>query len=233
MSEKELERPHYLGHWDRLRKRFEKSKFDGFHDYEVLELLLTYVIHGRDTKPCAKALLREFGSFKNVFDATQEALLKVEGIGPKAALFIKVLRETIAEYFKSKIKEEKVFLNLKELVDYLNAEIGGQQNEVVHVLYLNSKNEFLYGENFGGGTVSEAVAFPRRIVEEALRRNAASVILAHNHPGGLAEPSKADNSLTSAVQSALKTVDINLQEHIIISGEGYYSYRANGFFDDI
>lgn len=103
-------------------------------------------------------------------------------------------------------------------MDYLKAVIGGTRNEVVHVLYLNSKNELLHAESLSEGTVSEAVAFPRRIVESALKHKASSVILAHNHPGGLPEPSEGDDRLTDAVRSALNTVDISLQEHVIISG---------------
>ncbi len=98
-------------------------------------------------------------------------------------------------------------------------------------MLLNSKNELLHSEDLGEGTVSEAVAFPRRIVEGALKHNATSVILAHNHPEGLSEPSESDNMLTDAVRKALKTVNISLQEHVIISDDGFYSYRKSGYFD--
>lgn len=120
---------------------------------------------------------------------------------------------------------------LDELVDYLRAVIGDRSNEVVHVLYINSKNELIHAENLSEGTVSEAVAFPRKIVEGALKHKATSVIIAHNHPGGLPEPSESDDKLTEAVRQALKTVDVSLQEHVIISEDGYYSYRKSGYFD--
>ena len=109
--------------------------------------------------------------------------------------------------------------------------IGGRTNEIVHVIYLNSKSELIHAEDLSEGTVTEALAFPRKIVEGALRYGATSVILAHNHPGGIAEPSESDDRLTKAVKEALKTVDISLQEHVIISDEGFYSYRKSGFFD--
>jgi DNA repair protein RadC len=144
---------------------------------------------------------------------------------------IKILRETISEYFKGLSIEKKIFKTLDELVDYLKAVIGGKQNEIVYVLYLNSKNELLHSEDLGEGTVSEAVAFPRKIVEGALKSNATSVILAHNHPGGVPEPSENDNRLTDAVRKALRTIDASLQEHLIISDDGYYSYRKSGYFD--
>jgi DNA repair protein RadC len=219
------------GHRNRLRLRFLKSGFNGFHDYEVIELLLTYGIPRKDTKPIAKDLLRRFGTVQRVLDTPLEKLREVDGIGDNAALFLKILRETITEYFKGTVLERKAFKTLDELVDYLNAVIGGRQSETVHVLYLNSKNELIHSADLGEGTVSEAVAFPRKIVEGALQRNATSVILAHNHPGGLAEPSDNDSMLTDSVRKALRTVDINLQEHIIISDEGFFSYRKSGYID--
>jgi DNA repair protein RadC len=221
----------YEGHRNRLRKRFEKSGFHGFHNYEILELLLTYAMPRKDTKPVAKSLIAKFKTIQKVLDVSPEKLREVEGIGENSATFIKILRETISIYFRETAEDRKVFRTLNELVDYLKAFIGGRQNEVVHVLYFNSKNELLHSEDLGEGTVSEAVAFPRKIVEGALRHNATSVILAHNHPGGLAEPSDNDNRLTDAVRKALMTINVTLQEHIIISDDGFYSYRKSGYFD--
>lgn len=221
----------YEGHRSRLRQRFEKSGFQGFHGYEILELLLTYAIPRKDTKPVAKELIKKFKTIQKILDAPLDKLKEVDGMGENTALFLKILRETISEYFKGLSIEKKIFKTLDELVDYLKAVIGGKQNEIVHVLYLNSKNELLHSEDLGEGTVSEAVAFPRRIVEGALKHNATSVILAHNHPGGLSEPSDNDNMLTEAVKKALMTVNVSLQEHVIISDDGLYSYRKSGYFD--
>jgi DNA repair protein RadC len=219
------------GHRDRLRQRFSKSGFDGFHDYEILELLLTYAIPRKDTKPIAKALISRFKTIQNVLDAPMEKLKQVNGMGDNATIFLRILRNTISEYYKASVKESQSFKTLDQLVHYLNAVIGGKQNEIVHALYLNSKNELIHAEDLGEGTVSEAVAFPRKIVEEALKHNATSVMLAHNHPSGLAEPSDNDNRLTDAVRKALMTINVSLQEHIIISDDGFYSYRKSGYLD--
>jgi DNA repair protein RadC len=225
------EKKSYEGHRERLRERFLNVGFKGLHDYEILELLLSYAIPRKDTKPAAKALIKEFKTIQKVLDAPVEKLKDVEGIGENAAVFLKVIRDTISEYFESVAQDKKTFRTLDELVNYLRAVIGGNGNEIVRVLYLNSKNEMLHSENLGEGTVSEAVAFPRKIVEGALKHNATSVILAHNHPGGLPEPSDNDNMLTDSVKKALMTVNIGLQEHVIISDDGFYSYRKNGYFD--
>lgn len=229
-KDKEMKKP-YEGHRKRLRERFINAGFYGFHDYEILELLLTYAIPRKDTKPAAKALVSKFKTIQNVLDASIEELADVEGMGDNAAIFIKAIREIISEYFKEKALNHRSFKTVDELVDYLKAVIGGSSNEVVHVLYLNSKNELLHAESLSEGTVSEAIAFPRRIVEDALKYKATSVILAHNHPGGRPEPSESDDRLTDAVRNALNTVEISLQDHVIISDEGFYSYRKSGYFD--
>lgn len=219
----------YEGHRKRLRERFINSGFDGFHDYEILELLLTYAIPRKDTKPAAKALVSKFKTIQNVLDASIEELADVEEMGENSAIFIKIIRETIAEYFREKAIKQRTFTKLDELIDYLKAVIGCNSNEIVYILYLNSKNELIHAEKLSEGTVSEAVAFPRRIVEDALKYKATSVILAHNHPGGAPEPSENDDRLTDAVRNALKIVDISLQEHVIIAEDGYFSYRKSGF----
>src|SRR3989337_2084349 len=139
------------GHRNRLRQRFLKSGFDGFHDYEVIELLLTYGIPRKDTKPIAKDLLRRYGTIPRVLDAPLEKLQEVDGIGDNAALFLRLLRETITEYFKGMVLERKAFKTLGELVEYLNAVIGGRQSETVNVLYLNTKNDLLHSEDLGEG----------------------------------------------------------------------------------
>lgn len=229
MSKEKKLKKHYEGHRERLRKRFEQTGFDGFHDYEVLELLLSFVIPREDTKPTAKELLSKYKTLPNVLSAEISDLRMVKGIKQRSAQFLKIISETIRFYFETKAKNQEIqFLKLEELVQYLRATIGNYKNEVFKILYLNSKNEFIYTEDFGEGTVTEAIAFPRKIVEGALKHNATTVIIAHNHPGGLAEPSENDNSITQQIQNALKTVNITLQEHIIISDNGFYSYRKNG-----
>jgi DNA repair protein RadC len=217
------------GHKQRLRERFFKSGFVGFQDYEILELLLSYAITRRDTKQIAKKLLDEFGSLSYVLDAKLPELQEV--VSERTATYLKMIRETISNYHYDRSIERECFTTIDELLTYLRARLGGKQNEVVHVLYLNSKNVLISSEDLGEGTVTEAVAFPRRIVESALKFGSTSIIMAHNHPGGLCEPSESDNRITEQIKKALETVNISLQEHIILSNDGYYSYRKNGLLD--
>jgi len=231
-EEEKIEQPDYLGHRQRLKARFEQTGFHGFQDYEVLEFLLYYVLPRKDTKPIAKKLLKRFNNFIGVINADVQELKRIEGIGPHAALYLKAIGGAVRFYFDECSKREDFqFTDLDQLVDYFRATIGGRPNEVLRILYLNSKNRLIYAEDLSEGTVSEAVAFPRRIVEGALKYRAATVIIGHNHPGGLAEPSDNDDAVTGEIATALQTVGISLQEHIIVTLEGFYSYRKMGLLD--
>jgi DNA repair protein RadC len=216
------------GHRERLRERFEKNGFSGFHDYEVLEFLLTFIFRQGDVKPVAKDLIKTFGSFSKVLDAPIGKLADVKGMGKASAISLSGFRMAMAVYFTDKIKEQPEQLTkISALVEMLRANIGHKEHEVLFAVFLNAKNEVLALKELGEGTVTQAAAFPRKIVEEGLKLKATSVILAHNHPGGVAEPSEHDEAITTEIQKALALVEISLQEHIIIAGEDYFSFSRN------
>lgn len=114
------------------------------------------------------------------------------------------------------------------LVEYLRALLGNRQNEVLYAVFLDAKNEVLATKELSEGTVSQAAAYPRRVVEEALKCKATSLILAHNHPGGVAEPSDDDLRITEEMRNALALVEVSLQEHVILAGGEYYSFSRSG-----
>jgi DNA repair protein RadC len=220
---------HQIGHRERLRERFEKGGFTGFHDYEVLEMLLTFIFRQGDVKPLAKELIKTFGSFSKVLDASVVELETVKGMGKASALSLHAFRETMAYYFQNHVTVDKEQITkMSALVEMLRASIGHKQNEILFSVFLNAKNEVLATKELGEGTVSQASAFPRRIVEEALKQKATSIILAHNHPGGVAEPSEHDESITTEIQKALALVEISLQDHIVLADNEYYSFNRNG-----
>ena len=228
MSTKEINSD-YLGHRERLRERFIKSGFNGFHDYEVLELLLTYCLPRKDTKPIAKDLLKRFKSINKILSADEQELKSIKGLATHSVIFLKVLNEFgIYQYNLRATEGEIQFLMLDQLTEYFWATIGNKKNEVVSVLYLNSQNKLLASEILSEGTVTESFIQPRKVVENALNNKATTVIIGHNHPGGIPEPSEEDNIITSSIKQALATVDISLQDHIIIADSGYYSYKQNG-----
>lgn len=217
------------GHRERLRKRFEKSGFDGFNDYEVLELMLTYAIPRKDTKDIAKNLLKRFKTLQGILSADIKELIKVEGLGKHSVIFLKVLSDFIKFYFEHQVeKAELQFTTLEQVVTYLRGVIGNYRNEVVKVIYLNSNNNILFTELLSEGSLTESYLNPRRIVETALKYNSTSVIIAHNHPDGVAEPSEYDDIITKNLYEALKLVEIILQDHIIIADNSYYSYKQQG-----
>jgi len=219
---------HQIGHRERLRERFEKSGFTGFHDYEVLEFLLTFIFRQGDVKPLAKEMIKTFGSFSRVLDASVEDLENVQGMGKASALSLHAFRETMAYYFQNHVTVNKAQITkMSALVEMLQASIGHKQNEILFAVFLNAKNEILATKELGEGTISQASAFPRKIVEEALKQKATSIILAHNHPGGIAEPSEHDESITTEIQKALALVEISLQDHIILANNEYYSFKRS------
>ena len=222
----------YLSHHKRLRERFIKSGLDGFHDYEVLEILLTYIFPNRDTKPIAKDLLARFKTLAGVFSADQEELQEIKGVGERTAVYLKLLNDTLGfMYEEQALKEKTQFTQTSQLFEYFKATIGNKKNEVMRAVYLDSQNKLIHAENLSEGTVAEAVAFPRKIVEGALKHHAVSVIIAHNHPGGVAEPSDNDDKITEQIKNALQTVGISLQEHMVIAGDEYFSYRQTGYLE--
>ncbi len=222
----------YLGHHKRLRERFIKSELNGFHDYEVLELLLTFVLSRRDTKPIAKDLLSKFKTLAGVFSAEKEELQEIKGVGERTAVYLKLLNDTLGYVFEERARNDEIqFTKTLQLFEYFKATIGNIKNEVMRVIYLDSRNRLIHAENLSEGTVAEAVAFPRKIVEGALRYHAVSVIIAHNHPGGLAEPSDNDDKITEQIKNALQTVGISLQDHLIIVEDEYFSYRQTGYLE--
>ena len=232
MSSEAVNNKPYLGHHKRLRERFIKSGLDGFHDYEVLELLLNYLFPNRDTKPIAKDLLAKFKTLAGVFSADPQELQEIKWVGERTAVYLKLLNDMLGFVFEDRARKEEIqFTKTAQLFEYFKATIGSKKNEVMRAVYLNSQNKLIHAENLSEGTVAEAVAFPRKIVEGALKYRAVSVIIAHNHPGGVAEPSDNDDKVTEQIKKALQTVNISLQDHMIVAGDEYFSYRQTGYLE--
>ncbi len=218
------------GHRRRLRERFAKSGIAGFHDHEILELLLTYAIPRKDVKQIAKDLLNEFGNnLASVFDAPAEALQRVEGIGESAAVLIGLMPRIFDSYQSSRWVRHETFASTEAAVSYLRALLGTQREEVFCVLALDSQNRLIAAERVQKGTVNRTAVFPRLVVEASLKHRATAVILAHNHPGGGPVPSAADRLLTQRLRKTLGELDIVVHDHIIIAGDNqFYSFAQTG-----
>lgn len=225
-----MDGPHYHGHRKRLRQRFLRSGLAGFADHEVVELLLTLAIPRRDVKQPAKALLRHFGSLSGMMDATPAELQKIEGIGEAAAVALQVIREAAVLYLRQASEDAEVLREPERLRGFWRMRIGGLKHEVFAVAYLDSGHRLLRDgvELLQEGTVDRAAVYPRRVVEAALRRQAAGLVLAHNHPNGNVQPSQHDKLVTRAIVLAAETVGLRVVDHLIVSAEAAFSFREAG-----
>lgn len=230
MTEQPNAGPTYLGHRQRLRERFLRAGFSGFADYEIVELLLTLAIPRRDVKPAAKALLARFGSVRGVLDAPAEELRRVDGLGEVAPVALRIVRETANLYLQQSAEGGEPLRDPETLGRFWRSRIGALPFEVFEVAYLDSAGRLLSDgvERLEEGTVDRATVYPRRILEAALRRNAAAIVVAHNHPNGEVEPSEQDKLLTRALYLASSTVAVRLLEHLVVSPERVFSFREAG-----
>ncbi len=221
------------GHRQRMKERFFYEGLDHFSQFEALEVLLYYAIPRKDTNPIAHALIDRFGSLEQVLDAPLEELEKVPGISRNVATLIKLVTEMGRLYLVKRTENIKVLKTIRECGEYLKPYFFGRVNETVYLLCLDAKCKVLACREVGEGSVNSANVPIRRIVEIALAVNATSVILAHNHPSGVALPSKEDIATTRRVAAALSTVDVQLVDHIIVADDDFVSLTQTGYrFDD-
>lgn len=221
-------KPSYTGHRKRLKEKYKKCGIGGWLDYEVLELALSYAVPRRDTKPAAKELISQFKSINGVLDAGAEDIKTVKGVSEHTALFLRLLKDIFILYSENRLYDKDLLSSPESVYDYLKISLKGAVDEEFKALFLNSRNQLVSVETLQTGTVNKAVVYPRKVVERALSNHAAGVIIAHNHPAGTLKPSKEDIDVTKAVKEALKTVDINLIDHVIIGGAGYFSFIDSG-----
>ena len=220
--------PSYIGHRQRIKDKYKKSGIDGWLDYEVLELILSYAVARKDTKPIAKELITRFKTINGVLDADREELKSVPGISEHAALFLGLLKEVTIIYLEKGLHNKDLLSSPEAVFDYMKASLKGSMDEEFKTLFLNSRNQLIAIEILQTGTVNKSVIYPRKLVERSLYHHAVGVIIAHNHPAGTLKPSGDDCAVTKVIKDALKTVEINLLDHVIIGGNDYFSFKNEG-----
>ncbi|BBO88459.1 RadC family protein [Desulfosarcina ovata] len=229
MAQDEKKPPHKgAGHRRRLRDRFLQSGLDGFHDYEVIELLLTLATPRKDCKDAAKAAMTRFKSFQGVLDAAPEDLCQVPGIGPTTLFGIKLVPAVCQRYLKQQLEGKTALANSKALFDYLDHTLRDRKRECFMAIYLDAKNRVIADEILFVGTVTASAVYPREVVKAALAHTAAAVIFAHNHPSGDPTPSPDDMAITRRLVQACSLMGITVHEHLIVGAEGYYSFADHG-----
>lgn len=219
------------GHRQRLKERFLREGLDNFEQLQVLELLLFYCIPRQDTNPIAHALLDRFGSVSKVLEATPEELKKVPGVGENAATFLSLVMATGRYYLVNQKEKDTILTSIEKCGQYLLPFFHGRRNETVFLLCLDAKCKVLGCKEVGEGSVNSAAVPIRRIVEMALGVNATSVVLAHNHPSGLALPSGEDIQTTRRLSLALRAVEIELVDHVVVADGDYVSLAQSGMYD--
>lgn len=218
------------GHRQRLKERFTKEGLDNFNELQVLELLLFYCIPRQDTNPLAHALLDRFGSLAQVLEAPSSELKKVPGIGDSAATFLPLMASLCRYYLVNRTSSNCILDSIEQCGAYLLPFFYGRRNEIVYLLCLDAKCKVLACKEIGEGSVNSASVPIRRIVETALGVNATSVVLAHNHPSGMALPSAEDQLTTRRLAVALNAVDIELVDHLVVADDDYVSLRQSGWY---
>ncbi len=220
----------YYGHRQRLRKKFTDSGLSGFHDYEALELLLTFAIPRRDVKPCAKALLKRFKGIDGVVEAPVEELRGVPGLGEKASIFIGLLKELTRALLAEAVAPEKALNTPEDVARYVTGQMPPDSPEALYALYLNSKNRAIGFEPISEGRPDMVNLSPRLVLEKAIEWNARSIIFIHNALSLTAAEESPSRPVAMALKSFASTIDVLVHDYIVLAGGDVLSARNEGWF---
>lgn len=218
----------YHGHRGRLRTRFLDVGPDALADYELLELLLFTALPRKDTKPIAKNLIDEFGSFAEVIAADKDKLLAVDGLGESAVASLKAVQAGASRLLRADITDQPIISSWQALIDYCTALMAFEETEQFRILFLDKKNTLIADEVQQKGTVDHTPVYPREVVKRALALNATAIIMVHNHPSGNPSPSRPDIEMTKKVKEALDAVGLVLHDHVVIGRGQHVSFKQDG-----
>lgn len=197
-------------------------------DAELLALLLRTGVAGRGVLQLAQHLLDEFGGLTGLLAADPAALERVKGLGPAKRAELAAVLEIARRTLTARLSEAPVFDSPQTVKDYLQLQLASKPHEVFAVLFLDTQHRLLAFEELFRGTLGQASVYPREVVKRALALNAGAAILAHNHPSGVAEPSRADEALTQALKAALALVDVKVLDHFVVARGSVVSFAERG-----
>lgn len=220
-------------HRQRLKKRFLKDGLHTFEEHQVLELALFYAVPRKDTNPIAHMLLQRFGSIAGVLNAPVCELIKIEGIGENAAVFLKMQHGLLLKY-QSSYHEDKINLSShKSCINYIAEKMKYLNHEEFHILCLDSSLKLIKYLPMFKGTVNAASINLRELTAKVLELDSSAIVIAHNHPSGVAYPSPEDLNITEVLLTALKYQDIELLDHLIITNKGHYSMLSDNRISEL
>ncbi|SHJ18686.1 RadC family protein [Thermoclostridium caenicola] len=228
-----MEKNIHAGHRERVRERFMEEGLDSFKDHEILELLLYYCVRQRDTNALAHKMLKEYGTLHDLLEAHPRDIARRCKVSLNTATLISLCVPLARRYMNGKWGERPVLNSSFKAGEYAMTLFAGRIYEAFFAICLDSQNRVNHAALVHEGTINEAPVYPRLIVETALRHKASSVILAHNHPGGSLKPSVADIEVTKKIYAALKSISINVVDHIIVAGQNYTSFAEQGLIESI
>ncbi|NPA40210.1 MAG: JAB domain-containing protein [Thermodesulfobacteria bacterium] len=221
------------GHRERVKNRFLEEGPGAFTDEDLLELVLMFGIPYKDTRGIARELLKKYKTFDGVLDAPLEELIEFKGLGKKAVLPLKVVREAARRYLKQRALKATYLKSPEEVYEYLRYEMQNLDREVFKVIFLDARARLIGIDTIFEGTLTEAVVYPREVFQRAFQKRAVSIVLVHNHPSGCTKPSQADILITERMLIAGLLLDIKLLDHIVIGKEGYFSMAEEGIIDSL
>lgn len=214
---------------DRPRERLLHSGVSGLSDAELLALLLRTGVRGEDAVSFSRRLLETFGGLRGLLSADLNKLRRCRGLGIAKASALAAVHEMSKRQLRESLAGRDVMREPQAVVKYCGAALRDKQKEVFKVIFLNKAHAVLADRDMFEGTIDEAAVYPREIVREALERNAAALILVHNHPSGRISPSPEDKALTEKVLKACEPVSVKILDHLIIAGDHYFSFKESGW----
>lgn len=220
-----------LHDWQQSERPREKLLSQGaanLSDAELLAIFLRTGIQGVNVVELANQLLSHFGSLRALFSAKQQAFCQVKGLGEAKYVQLQAVLELSRRYFAEQLKRPNSFNKVSDTERYLVAQLRDHPHEVFAMLCLDSQHRLIHFRKMFHGTIDAASVYPRTLVKQALEDNAAAVILAHNHPSGISEPSQADKLITDKISSAMALVDIRVLDHFVVGDDHAYSFAEHG-----
>lgn len=213
---------------ERPREKLMQQGAGKLSDAELLAIFLRVGVTGKSAVDLARDLLNKFGSLNGIFAAGLEEIILVHGMGSSKYVQLQAIFEMSRRALAEQMQLRDVLTSPQQVRDYLCLKLGGLSREVFVVLFLDAQNRVLAQEEMFSGSLTQTSVYPREVVKRALHHNAASVIFAHNHPSGVAEQSRADELLTSALKQALALVDIRVLDHFVVAGNSTLSFAERG-----
>lgn len=214
------------GHRKRMFEKLQKHGFSVFEDHEKLEIILYFSIQRRDTNELAHLLLKHYKTLSAVLDASESELKKFPFITDRTVQLFSIIKDTASLYNFEKYKQTATLNTTDEVATYFQLFFAGTHNEKVALMGLDNKGEFKFCEFISEGDICSVGLSTRKVVEKAINSRVAVMVLCHNHPGGIALPSQADVFVTAEIAKALKSIDVRLKDHIIISADNDYVSMA-------